>query len=256
MDLMSKYSEKYFLFFLPLILLPLSGAPGREFTLNASGSVVLKGQVLGQEIKVPSDSSDTFVFSADKYELKNENGQIKVSAFSAKESTPSAQGFELNRGSESLKISTAGEGFSLTDNDISAKTEFPLAIDRASGALSLITPDGEKILRYTPAQVADRLIKEGVMTAVQVSRKEVLEASSSASVSAAPSFKFLDSLMSINNTPDGNAVYTVSGTRAVRFLGFLPLTLSVAARVDAQTGRVVSVSEPWFLSKLGFLFTN
>lgn len=52
-------------------------------------------------------------------------------------------------------------------------------------------------------------------------------------------------------------VYDISGEQTVRLFGFLPArTVKTEVVADATTGSVVTVSEPWYLHYLGFLFAR
>lgn len=226
----------------------------KTFTLDALGNVVYKsGEVLGEAVPtppIPVVPSDTFVFSADKYELQNDNGQMKVSTFQFKESSRSAQKFEFMNGNQNFEISTEGEGFTLIDKgDIRARTELPLAVKKSSRSLWLVTPSGEKEIKFTPGQVLEALIKGKILTKVELSRKEVSFPEGSQSVGVKQNY------LQILDSPSG-AYYNVGGEKRIKFLSLLPLSFAVEVRVSVSDGRVLEVRQPWFLDKLGFLFSN
>lgn len=227
--------------------------PVRIFTLDNLDNVVYKnGEVLGDSVQLGAESvpGQTFVFSADKYQLENDNGQIKVSTFQFKEATNTAQKFEFMKGNEKYEISTEGEGFTLIDKgDVTVRTNFPLAVKKSSRSLWLVTPTGEKEIKFTPGQVVESLVKNKILTKIELSRKEVTFSQGSESVGVKQNY------LQIMDSPSG-AYYNVGGEKEVKFLYFLPLSFSVGARVDVSNGRVLEINQPWFLDKLGFLFSN
>lgn len=225
----------------------------KTFTLDEVGNVVYKdGAVLGEAapavpVVVPAQ---TFVFSADKYQLENDHGQIKVSTFQVKEASGTAQKFEFMKGSQKFEISTAGEGFTLIDKgEITVRTDLPLAVKKSSRSLWLVTPTGEKEIKFTPGQVVESLVKNKILTKIELSRKEVSFPQGSESVGVKQNY------LQILDSPSG-AYYNVGGEKEIKFLWLLPVSFSVEARVDVSDGRVLEVRQPWFLDKLGFLFSN
>lgn len=194
--------------------------------------------------------TETFVFSADKYQLENDHGQIKVSTFQVKEASSTAQTFEFMKGDQKYEISTAGEGFTLIDKgEVTVRTTLPLAVKKTSRSLWLVTPTGEKEIKFTPIQVVESLVNNKVLTKVELSRKEVSFPQGSESVGLRQNY------LQILDSPTG-AYYNVGGEKSVKFLYFLPLSFSVAAKVDVSDGRVLEVQQPWFLDKLSFLFSD
>lgn len=224
----------------------------KTFTLDVNGNVVYKrGEVLGEATPpaalVPSE---TFVFSADKYELENDNGQIKVSTFQVKEASSTAQTFEFMKGDQKYQISTEGEGFTLIDKgEVTVRTDLPLVVKKSSRSLWLVTPTGEKEIKFTPIQVVESLVNNKVFTKVELFRKEVSFPQGSPSVGVRQNY------LQILDSPTG-AYYNVGGEKAVKFLYFLPLSFEISAKVDVSDGHVLEVREPWFLDKLSFLFSN
>lgn len=222
-----------------------------SLTLDSAGDVTYKpGEVLG-EATFQATPSETFVLSADKYELQNDGGEIKISAFQLEEATTSAKTFELSGSNGKFTISTAGKGFSLIDNgEITAKTDLPLVVKKSSRSLWLITPTGEKEIKVTPSQVLIKLVKDGVLSRVELMNKEV-----SFSDTGRENVTINENGVQILDSSSG-AYYTISGEKDFRALGMIPLTFSVNVRVDVSNGRVLAVNQPWFLDKLGFLFSK
>lgn len=226
----------------------------KTFTLDSQGNIVYKtGQVLGESaspappLPVPSQ---TFVFSADKYELRNDHGQIKVSTFQIKEASSTAQKFEFMKGGDSFEISTEGQGFTLIDKgEIGVRTDLPLVVKKSSRSLWLVTPTGEKEIKLTAGQIVENLVKAKIMTKVELSRKEVSFPQGSPSVAIRQNYlRILDS--------SSGAYYSVGGEKETKFLGLLPLSFPVEAKVDVSDGKILEVRRPWFLDKLAFLFSN
>ncbi len=220
-----------------------------KLTLDSQGNVVYKlGEVLGENTFSATPSS-TFVFSGDKYELTNEGGQIKVSTFQLKESSTTAQRFELPGTDNKFEISTQGAGFSLIENgDVTAQTDLPLAVKKNSQSLWLVTPTGEKEIRVTPLAALRKLVMGGIMTKVELTKKEVtFDGSDKQNVDVVKNdVQIVDS--------SSGAYYIVLGDKEVRLLGIIPITFKVSAKVDVESGRVIDSGQPWFLQNLGFLF--
>lgn len=53
---------------------------------------------------------------------------------------------------------------------------------------------------------------------------------------------------------NGEAVFKIKGQKDARFLNIFPVTLPVEATISVETGKVLSVSNPFLLNILGFLF--
>lgn len=222
-----------------------------ELTLDSQGRVVYKpGEVLGENT-FSDTPSETFVFSGDKYELQNEGGQIRVSTFQLKESSTTAQKFELPGTDNKFEISTQGKGFSLIENgDVTAQTDLPIAVKKNSRSLWLVTPTGEKEIRVTPLEAIKKLVRGDVLTKVELIKKEVtFDNNEKQKVGV------VKSDVQITDSAAG-AYYTIKGNKEVRFLGIIPLDFRVNAKIDVESGRVVDSGTPWFLQNLGFLFSH
>ena len=221
-----------------------------KLTLDSQGSVVYKaGEVLGENT-FSATPSGSFVFSGDKYELQNDGGQIRVSTFQLKESSTTARKFELPGEDSSFEISTQGAGFSLIENgDVTAQTDLPLAVKKNSRSLWLVTPTGEKEIKITPLTALKKLVKDGVLTKIELVKKEVTFKDGKQNVDV------VKNDVQIEDSSSG-AYYTVRGNKDVRFLGIIPLTFKVVAKVDVGSGRVLDSGQPWFLQNLAFLFSR
>lgn len=229
---------------------PYPVAPGSRLTLDSAGNVVYApGQVLGEQT-YSATPSGSFVFSADKYELTNDGGQIKVSTFQLKESSTTASRFELPGDDSKFEISTEGTGFSLIENgDVTAQTDLPLAVKKSSRSLWLVTPTGEKEIRITPLSAIKKLVRDGVLTKVELSKKEVTFAGDGKNVDV---FK---NDVRIADSASG-AYYLVAGEKDVKLLGLIPVKIKVNAKIDVENGRVIDPGQPWYLARLGFLFSH
>ena len=230
----------------------LTAGPVRSnrLTLDDGGNIVYKlGEVLGENT-FSATPSGSFVFSGDKYELTNDRGQIRVSTFQLKESSTTANKFELPGAGSKFEISTQGSGFSLIENgDVTAQTNLPLAVKKNSGSLWLVTPTGEKEIKISPLEALKRLVKEGVLTKVELIKKEVTFKENGQSVDV------VKNDVQIAASASG-AYYAIRGVRDARLLGIIPLTFMVNAKVDVESGRVIDSGSPWLLQNFGFLFSR
>ena len=54
----------------------------------------------------------------------------------------------------------------------------------------------------------------------------------------------------------GTTVFKVKGQKDSRFLNLIPVTFPIEATVSVSTGEILSVSRPFLLQVLGFLFRS
>lgn len=119
-----------------------------------------------------------------------------------------------------------------TDGAISA---FPLKVDQATGALSVTTPRGEKVVTVLPDAAIKNMLASNVMSYVT-------------SASAEGELASTDKLVKLVEKDDV-LVYEVDGVREHKLLGFIPLKSKVKAFVSAENGQVVKTQQS-FLGRI------
>ncbi len=136
--------------------------------------------------------------------------------------------FEIQTDEGTIGAHIASGSRAVIDNDgLDIKSDFPLILNVASKTFSVQTPFGLREIKALPAK-------------------------SFASVSDQDK---PDSLNNVSLLQEGDKlIFQADGVRQGRVFGLIPLTVSVKTAVDAQTGEVVSVDKPWFISLLGPLF--
>lgn len=113
---------------------------------------------------------------------------------------------------------------------VGALTNFPLTFDKATNTLIVNTPNGPKPIRVLPNQASETAKTAGVENLVE--KIELVEA---ATGSAEP------------------VVFKVSGKRTGNLLGLLPVSADVETQVGAQTGQILTTTEPLWLRIFGSL---
>lgn len=236
------------LIFSALLVFQTRSAWASSFRLDDLGNVILRhGLVLGESTPAPIPLN-TFVFSADEYKLKNEQGQLKIEAVDLKDASPAAEAFDLI-GPSNLRISTQGRGFRLLDGQVMAQTDLPLVVKRAKRSVYLITSGGEKEIKVGPAAVVQKLLVSRLMNKIEVLKRQA--------VAPEPSGSLALTEETVAILAEGQkAFYQVRGQRRVRLFNFWPLDLPATARVDVESGEVKEFKLPFFLERLNFLYTS
>lgn len=140
----------------------------------------------------------------------------------------SASLFQLQTQAGTLGAHIASGSQVVIDNeDLNIQSQLPVSFDIQNKKVFVQIASGSEELKILPAQALAQLNDNQKPTTVQ---NVVLK-------------------------QDGDKiVFEASGTRESKFLGFIPVTVSVTTTLDSQTGAVVSVNNPWFLNAFGFLF--
>lgn len=116
-----------------------------------------------------------------------------------------------------------------------AISAFPLKVDQATGALSVTTPRGEKVVTVLPDAAIKNMLASNVMSYVT-------------SVPAEGELASTDKLVKLVEKDDV-LVYEVDGVREHKLLGFIPLKSKVKAFVSAENGQVVKTQQS-FLGRI------
>lgn len=131
-----------------------------------------------------------------------------------------------------LKIATEGGKPGFISNKDGAISAFPLKVDPNTGALTVTTPKGEKVVAVLP----DAAIKNMLASKV---------ASYVTSVPAKGELASTDKLVTLTEK-DGVIVYEIDGVRVHKLLGFITLKSKVKAFVSAENGQVVKTEQSLF----------
>lgn len=130
------------------------------------------------------------------------------------------------------KIATEGGKPGFISNKDGAISAFPLKVDPKTGALSVTTPKGEKVVTVLP----DAAIKNMLASKV---------ASYVTSVPAKGELASTDKLVTLTQKDDV-LVYEIDGVREYKLLGLIPLKSKVKAFVSAENGQVVKTEQSLF----------
>lgn len=142
-------------------------------------------------------------------------------------------GAHTSKGVPKVVTEKSEAGFiSGTDGAISA---FPLKVDQATGALSVTTPRGEKVVTVLPDAAIKNMLASNVMSYVT-------------SIPAEGELASTDKLVKLVEKDDV-LVYEVDGVREHKLLGFIPLKSKVKAFVSAENGQVVKTQQS-FLGRI------
>lgn len=125
----------------------------------------------------------------------------------------------------SPKIITSGGKSGFVSNTAGAVSTFPLRVDQATGALTVTTPKGEKVVTVLPDAAIKNMLASKVMSYVT-------------SVSSQGELASTDKLITLLEK-DGTLVYEISGARNYKLLGLIPLKSKVKAYVSAENGQVL-----------------
>ncbi len=117
----------------------------------------------------------------------------------------------------------------LLNNGISVQTQYPVVIDPKFQTVAIRTPSGVTVINTLPSQA---------LNGVGAADKPITIQSA------------------VLGAQDGQAYYEVTGTQERKFLGIVPVTVSVQTKINADNGSVAPVNRPWFLNLLGFLYST
>jgi len=143
-----------------------------------------------------------------------------------------------------INIATAGAKLAIITNGIPAVSDFPLRIDTATNALSVVTPAGEKVVTVLPDQAVQNLIAANIIDRLS-------GAVVAANVATRSAITAVSQIINLG-LEQGVPVYEIVGLKDHRLLGFIPVTTTVTSQVSAQTGQVVSTSQSFIDSVIDF----
>ncbi|MCL6096495.1 MAG: hypothetical protein M1444_02305 [Patescibacteria group bacterium] len=120
---------------------------------------------------------------------------------------------------------TSAKGFSITNKETKAETEFPVSVNLASRTLSVDTPLGPKDLTVLPNQAVQNVLGQKIIDRVS---ENSLSGTSGAQLQ-------LVQLRLFANNP----VFQVQGIDDKKLFGILPVAVQKTTLVSAETGQIV-----------------
>lgn len=167
-------------------------------------------------------------------EIKTEdNGSLSFKAKKADGTEVQLETHALDNINEALKENdveigtTSARGFSITNKETQAETQFPISVDLANKVLSVSTPNGQKDLTVLPDQAVQNLLNQKIIDRV---------AQTATSTSGAQ--LQLVQLRLFANNP----VFQVQGVDDKKLFGLVPVGVQKTTLVSAQTGQVVNTN--------------
>jgi len=173
-----------------------ASAAGNIPGLDASSSTNLQLQTGYQKFELNSKDGHTIITTTDN------NGHTTTKEFSSDE------GLSINNDGLQLRITGSGSNLTLSQGDIQAHTHLPVTYDQQANQLSL-TLDGQEIgITTTPKQAVSQIQDQHL----------------------------LDTVTKIEITArNGQAVYTLTGTKTKKLFRLIPITLNYHVTLSADS---------------------
>ena len=211
----------------------------------------------GQKIKTKVEDNGTTKIEVEngsiKLKYKVENGQVVRKAEDEAGEEIEMDEDELDELEEAVENelkdddllleSTDDNKLSVTKNQVTAITDFPLSIDVATKQLIVTTPQGQKSVAILPDQAVQNLLASGIVNAI------VPQNAGTATQDQLGAFDGTVKLETRNN----EMIYKIDGKKTHRLLGFIPITTPVTAIVSADTGATVARQQSLLASIVDFL---
>lgn len=131
-----------------------------------------------------------------------------------------------------LAIGIDGDGFSLSQSGIAAKTIFPISVDPGSKKISVETPSGKRFLSILPKDAYLGLVRAKILN--RLSGSQGLE---------------------LTEAGGGDLYYKIHGERVLNLFNIYELPVEVSADVSASTGEVLYIDQPKWLGVLGYFLS-
>lgn len=186
-------------------------------------------QTEGSKVEINAAAEGTHL------EIKTEdNGSVSIKAKKADGTEVQLETHALDNINEALKENdieigtTSARGFSITNKETKAETEFPVTVNLASRTLSVDTPLGQKELTVLPNQAVQNVLGQKIIDRVS---DNSLSGTSGAQLQ-------LVQLKLFANHP----VFQVQGVDDKKFLGIVPVAIQKTTLVSAETGQVVNTN--------------
>lgn len=198
-------------------------------TINSTGVPIW--HVLGTEtqIHVKSVVQET---SSNKTQiaLSNENGKVSLNGMDVSNFKGDLVEIEARGDTNDVKIGQENGQFTLSENGVTANTNFPIIIDPGKNELTLSTPSGKRLISIWPFEATQILTRAKMVDKIR-ENKIILEESS-----------------------NGELQYEVNGEKDVNLFNLASIKADVKSTVSATTGEVLNLDEPQWLKILGFMF--
>lgn len=234
-----------------------------------TGGRQIRVEVKDGELKVNDEDEDELEFEEEEGSESAELTEVEI---------------EEHANSNKIKIKARGDFLEIKVRGIGALTHFPLTIG-PNNELIVTTPAGTKVVTVLPAVAAANILESNIMDRILAYRaaqasasatpvassSAIPEATSSASPVETPEEVTLEPSTIVSASPlpeteeiedieltvvDGHLTYKIKGEKEVKLLGVFRFSAPVSAEVSAETGEVVRVDRPFFLSFFPFLFTD
>lgn len=207
-----------------------SGSSG-EIKTSSTPTPIQRAET--SHIEEPEDENEDEIEAPEmgEFEVKANEGQLEFEAKEASEASKlarlrNANAIKVKLNERNIAFEAENDHINLKLGNIEAETRFPLTIDQVTGQLMVITPNGPRPIRVLPDQASDIAQNAGVQNKIE--KLEIL-----------PSPSSTDSV-----------VIKLTGAKTGSILGIIPINQPVETEVGAQTGRIVSINEPFWLRLL------
>jgi len=234
-------------FFLLSVLLSLgfvvgvSSAQAALVSVNKVGVVTIK--VLGKEttlavpepasleVKSAGESASTtnlisLAKEGDRVSLKVD-GEETLDVTNWKEDLVE---IEERENAKKITITLVDGKFVITQEGVSATTEFPVSIDPEKNRFMVTTPSGEKYLAVLPYEARESVLRAKTLTTLSGGSFTITE-------------------------EEKDLSYAVLGEKSLNLFNVYNLALPVEAKVSASTGEILSTNEPVWLKLLSFFLS-
>ncbi len=232
-----------------------SGGSGSSSTGTSGGSSGSSGEIRTTSTPRPTTTSVQEVENQqNQQEAENENEvetaedvgefQAKVNdgelEFEAKEASDASKlarlknttAVKVKLNGKELELQAENDHINLKLGNIEAETRFPLTIDQATGQLMVITPNGPRPIRVLPDQASQVAQSAGVQN--KIDKLEILSSTSGTD----------------------SVVIKLTGAKTGSILGLIPINQPVETEVGAQTGQIVNINAPFWLTLLSPLIRS
>lgn len=169
--------------------------------------------------------------------LNQENGKVNLSvATSEGEKSMDVTGYkdslveiEERNQANKVQIGLLDGKFSISENGITATTEFPISVDPKNATINVSAPSGVRYLAVLPFEAYQGLVKARIISTV-------------------------NGELAILEGDKGELSYVVPGQKIINVFNLFSYPVDVKTTVSASTGEVLLVDEPVWLKVLGFAF--
>lgn len=211
-------------------------------TVEKDGQLVIN--VLASEtnsLAVPKPSSLAVTSAADEQNPKNlislakDGGEVslkigKDKTFDVTSWKEDLVLIEERQDAKEISISLKDGFFVISQEGISAATEYSINVDPEENRLSLDTPTGEKYLAILPYEALESALRSRVISRAEDKHLQITE-------------------------ENKDLAYTINGEKSFNLFNVYNLVMPIEAKVSASTGEVLSTNEPVWLKLLGFFIS-